>query len=106
MPVWAFCEVFRRGHQFFFGGVDSGIGVEMEDLTVGVLVVGDRTLARLPRGDRAKEDAVPVHVEKTFSIVVPNRGERASRPETLPGGDEALDVPQRCFVARVNLVPV
>ena len=78
-------EILLRGHQFLFGCVDFAARVEMEDLTVGVLVIGDGTFARLPRGDRAKEHAVPIHVEETFAIVVPHRGERAGRPKTLPG---------------------
>ncbi len=70
-------QIFLAAISSFSALVDFAAGVEMEDRAVGILVIGDGALAGLPRGGRAKEHAVPIHIEKALAIVVPDRCQRA-----------------------------
>ena len=57
-------------------------------------------------GHRAKQHAVPVHVEEAFAIVVPDGVDAAGGAQPLPVANKALDVPERGFGNGKDLVPV
>ena len=99
-------ESLRGGHQFLFGLVNFSCGVEMEDGTVGVLVICNGAFSGLPRGHGTEEHAVPIHIEEAFAVVVPHGGERTSRSQPLPVANESLNVPERGFGHRIDLVPI
>ena len=70
---------------------------------IRVLVIDNRAFARLPRGHRAKQHPVPIHVEQAFAIVVPYRGQRAGRAQPLPIANKPLNIPQRRAIRRDTL---
>ncbi len=64
----------------------------MEDLSVGVLEVGNGAFALLPCGCGSEEDAVPVHVLEAFAVVVPDGVQLAVAAEALAVAGELLNV--------------
>src|ERR1035438_3961243 len=97
---------FLRGHQFLLGLVHLAAGIAVKELPVGVLVVGNGTLTRLPGRHRAKQHTVPILVKQALAIVVPDGVDGARRPQPLPVSKEALNVPESRSGSGKNLTPV
>ena len=78
----------------------------MEAFAVRGLEGGDRGLAFVPRGFGAKEDAVPVVVGKSFTIVIPDGVELAGGAELLTLRSELLDIRKALVVVGIDARPV
>ncbi len=78
----------------------------MKDLRIRILKRRNRRLALLPSRRGSKENPIPILVEESLAVVIPDRVQLPRRAKPLPIGREALNIRQRQIVVRINLAKI